>query len=577
MTMPAGVQAPRGVEELVVWHEPLLAPDPSLTEVLAVMAVPTAVLDAGRRFVAANPALCRMLGYSNGWFLAHGLDDVLDAAGANADRLRCASAAASATSAAGGPMRIRRVDERWMLVEHAVGVLREPDGTVRGYVAQFVDLAEVRAHQLELEADHARLKSTLASLLDPHVLLQAVRDADGRIVDFRYADANDAACAYMRTTAARLIGATVLELLPGHRTSGMLDLYVRTVELGQPLRVDGVHYDNEVVGGERRYDVRGVRVGDGLSFTWRDVTDRHLIVAELAASEARFRLLAQNSSDVVMHVRDEVTVWVSPSVRHATGWDPADWIGQPVAEFVCPDDWEALAAARDVIESGRSSLLRMRVRDVHGVHHWIENHGRPYYDETGCQDGIVASWRIVDAHVAAEEELVRRAHHDGLTGLLNRQRGLELLSAELAARAATGSALAIAFCDVDHFKAVNDRCGHAAGDELLRVTAARIRATVDAGDVVARLGGDELLVVFRAAADGAAAVATAEEIRAAAAAPIHTAACAIEPTLSIGVAVSRPDDTVGELLQRADAAMYAAKRDGRDRVAVRDGADGSLR
>lgn len=133
----------------------------------------------------------------------------------------------------------------------------------------------------------ARLQSTLDSMLDPHVLLEAVRDQGGAMVDLAYADANHAACEYLGMTRAALVGARVRDVLPGAAGSGMVELYADAFATGKPLVLDDYQYGHEVAASARRYDIRGVQVGDALSVTWRDVTERH------AATEALRRRVAE--------------------------------------------------------------------------------------------------------------------------------------------------------------------------------------------------------------------------------------------------------------------------------------------
>ncbi|CAB4364580.1 MAG: EAL domain-containing protein [Actinobacteria bacterium] len=164
-------------------------------------------------------------------------------------------------------------------------VLRAREAVVRG--EQQLQVAKER-----LDASHLQLRAVIDTLLDPHVLLDAIRDENDQIVDFVYVDANDAACEYNRMTREQLVGARLLNLLPGHSGTGLLAMYSAVVESGQPLVLDDYSYWHEILASERRYDIRAVRVGDALSYTWRDVTERHASVAALAKSERRYRLLA---------------------------------------------------------------------------------------------------------------------------------------------------------------------------------------------------------------------------------------------------------------------------------------------
>lgn len=171
-----------------------------------------------------------------------------------------------------------------------------------------------------LETERARLRATLDSLLDPHVTLEAVRDDQGHITDFIFTDANEAACHYNKLDREHLVGRRLLELLPAHTSSGLLDLYRHTVESNEPLVLDDFVYPHEMYAKERRFDVRAVKVGDGLSFTWRDVTERFETAQQLAASEEHYRLLTENSYDTAIRVDDHNTVlWVSPSLKDLLG------------------------------------------------------------------------------------------------------------------------------------------------------------------------------------------------------------------------------------------------------------------
>jgi len=171
-----------------------------------------------------------------------------------------------------------------------------------------------------------------------------------------------------------------------------------------------------------------------------------------------------------------------------------------------------------------------------------------------------------------EQDLLERLDRDCLTGLKSRDgfmREAALLTAE---RRRGVRPLAVAMLDLDDFKAVNDKAGHAAGDALLALVAERCRSSLREGDVIGRLGGDEFAAILPGA-DLAAAGIVAERVRQA------VRACSGTPeaggqrvSLSIGIALGRPDDDgIGPALERADRALYAAKSAGGDRVRLHAG------
>jgi diguanylate cyclase (GGDEF)-like protein/PAS domain S-box-containing protein len=406
------------------------------------------------------------------------------------------------------------------------------------------------------------LQSVLESMLDPYVLLRAVRDEDGRIVDFLYVDANEAACAYNRRPKSEVIGRLLLELFPGHRTTGLIEHYAAVVATGQPYVVDGLVYDSEVVGRVTRTDMRCVPAGDGVALMWRDVTDQHESMQALARSEERFRLLAENASDLVLHTRNGRVAWVSPSITRTLGWHADEIVGRELTSLVHPDD---VAVATE--EAGNAARrYRCRLLAMDGSYHWFDGSSSPLVRPEQSVDGRVETFRLIDAEVAAEQELDRRARYDQLTGLVSRGEVLARISATSTHSRRTGEQSAVLFCDIDKFKAVNDTYGHAAGDEVLRVMAQRLTACVRSNDVVARLGGDELLVLLTGLHGLEDAVSVAEKIRATAAYPIPFEDSFIQATLSIGVALAVPGEGVDPLIARADAAMLEAKGNGRDQV-----------
>jgi diguanylate cyclase (GGDEF)-like protein len=164
-------------------------------------------------------------------------------------------------------------------------------------------------------------------------------------------------------------------------------------------------------------------------------------------------------------------------------------------------------------------------------------------------------------------ELAMRAGHDELTGLADRTAFREALGRALARARRHKNCIAVLFVDLDRFKAVNDSWGHAAGDRVLRTVAERLRHGVRSSDLVARWGGDEFMVLLEDVETREAADRVASKLRTALAAPIQVGRRRLRISASIGVVVSPwlPGVDPEALIERADAAMYAAKADGGDR------------
>jgi diguanylate cyclase (GGDEF)-like protein len=169
------------------------------------------------------------------------------------------------------------------------------------------------------------------------------------------------------------------------------------------------------------------------------------------------------------------------------------------------------------------------------------------------------------------KQLVRLASQDGLTGLLNRRRTAELATEELAAAAASDAPLTIAIIDMDHFKFINDRCGHATGDYVLREFARLGREAVRTQDMLGRWGGEEFLLIMPDATLEVA-IATLERLRTLVfGINLPASGAGLRVSMSAGLATRDVQvRSLDELIARADAALYVAKNEGRDLVRVAD-------
>lgn len=302
--------------------------------------------------------------------------------------------------------------------------------------------------------------------------------------------------------------------------------------------------------------------------------------AELAAreSEASFRLLAENTGDMVSRIGpDGICRYVSPAAQRITGRKPEQMIGRPAAEGIRAEDLPYLLAAIASLRSREldEETVTFRTWRADGTEIWLESVLRTViHPVTGLLDGVVAVSRDITLRKTLENQLSALARLDGLTGVANRRAFDEAIAREWLRCQTAGTPLSVIMVDVDRFKAFNDCYGHQGGDACLRVVAATVGATIRrAGDLVARYGGEEFAVLLPET-DLAGAVAVAERLHQEVAAlrlPHNAAGPAATVTVSVGVATMRPIARRGApgpevLIEAADRALYKAKQTGRNRV-----------
>jgi diguanylate cyclase (GGDEF)-like protein/PAS domain S-box-containing protein len=348
----------------------------------------------------------------------------------------------------------------------------------------------------------------------------------------------------------------------------------------QRAAVRGISTDGELLGLHRDGHTRWllasarplVRPGDTTPYaglgTFVDVTAQRAAEQALRESEAHFRLLAENSTDVISrHAADGTVLYISPAVADMLGRSPQEIVGTTAIQLSHPDDHAAILRAHaEILASGAGRAVRHRWLHRDGQVVWVDTGVRPVHGADRRIHELQAATRDVTAQVHAEQRLTRLALADPLTGLANRA----ALTQEIEERLAGEDSVTLLFLDLDRFKVVNDSLGHSAGDELLRTVAARVAGACRDGDVVSRLGGDEFVIVASGLAEDGA-VRLAERVQQVLSLPVAVSGHELTITASVGIVVADPADGEQDaetLLQGADVSMYRAKATGRARSVV---------
>ncbi|HEY2260484.1 MAG TPA: EAL domain-containing protein, partial [Solirubrobacteraceae bacterium] len=291
-----------------------------------------------------------------------------------------------------------------------------------------------------------------------------------------------------------------------------------------------------------------------------------------ARAFGRFRALFDSASIGILRIDGECRVLeVNPALEEMLGATAAELERLPFTDCLAPAQRRQAQSRFDDLISGRrdSFQLETRCQRRDGNLVWTLLRGVRESDQDQAQPSVVMMAENVSERKRAERELVRQAElneyqalHDPLTGLPNRTLFKDRTEHAIRQAERNVNRLAVVLMDLDRFKEVNDTLGHAAGDQLLAKVGSRLRHAVRASDTIARLGGDEFALLATDLADPEDVVAVIERIRTALDRPIHIQSLPLVVEGSIGVAMF-PDHGDGAelLIQRADVAMYEAKRD----------------
>jgi diguanylate cyclase (GGDEF)-like protein/PAS domain S-box-containing protein len=279
-------------------------------------------------------------------------------------------------------------------------------------------------------------------------------------------------------------------------------------------------------------------------------------------TELRFQALVQHASDAIIVLDAAGAIeYASPSTRRVLECRPRELVGRRFLDLVGEHDRARFAmvlAAEPGAEGAQACEFE-----------FATDSGRLELEATATNlldndevRGIVLNLRNIGERKGFERALAHQAFHDELTGLANRVLFRDRVEHALA-RVERGASMAVLFLDLDDFKTVNDTLGHQAGDELIKVVAARLTANARTTDTPARLGGDEFAVLIEDDDGNTAEI--AQRLLEHIAAPIHIDGRELAMTASIGIAIARPGDGlhVDDLLRNADVAMYAAKTAGK--------------
>lgn len=306
-----------------------------------------------------------------------------------------------------------------------------------------------------------------------------------------------------------------------------------------------------------------------------DISSRIEIERSLKASEEKFRLLVENSYDIIYSLDPKGKfTFVSPVWTRVLGHEVREVVGKSFKDFIHPDD---VAACKDflakmVATGERQTGIEYRTLHKNGYWLWHTSSAVPFFSEEGEIAGFYGIDRDITERRELQRELEIQATTDELTGVTNRRHFIALANGELKRAIRMGHDLSFALIDLDRFKEINDTYGHGVGDQALVFFTRIIKDHIRDMDVLSRFGGDEFIILFPETTTDHAIV-VIERLRATLATTPFTA---VDPQIVLGASVgitclareAETGETLDTILYRVDKALYRSKEAGRNRYSV---------
>lgn len=352
---------------------------------------------------------------------------------------------------------------------------------------------------------------------------------------------------------------------------------IRSV-LGVPMVVDGRvrgFIGLDAVRSERTWTDEDKTLMALVGNAFSGVIERKRAHDGLLASEARYRSVVESVREVIFQL-DVAGCWtfLNKAWVDLTGYALEDSRGRHFLVHVHPDDREQHGEMVEQVLDGEleSCTHAARYRCAGGGFRWLEMSARRAFDSQGRPAGLSGTLTDITQQKEHESRLEYIAHYDALTGLPNRVLLSDRMQRGMAQARRRGQQLALAYIDLDGFKAINDTLGHQAGDQLLAVVAARMKAALREGDSISRLGGDEFVALLLDLSDTEACALLVRRLLGAVSQTVSLAGQEVKVSASIGLTLyPQPEEVdADQLLRQADLAMYQAKLAGKNRYHLFD-------
>ncbi|MGM0638723.1 MAG: EAL domain-containing protein [Pseudomonadota bacterium] len=441
---------------------------------------------------------------------------------------------------------------REMRVRVVANALRDEHDRIIEVQGSTQDITEQTALHREVAGLAKRLSVTLESMTDGFFILDAT---------WRFGYANSEAERLLQRDTGSLIGQHVWTAFPEARGSRFQQEYERAV-----AEQSSAHFEAFTPQLQLWVEVHAYPSNEGLAVYFRDISQRRDTDRQLRLLESS--VTASINGVVICDARlpDMPIVYVNPAFEKITGYHRDDVIGHN-CRLLQGEQTDPQARQRLTLAIARRENVHLVIKNYRrdGSTFWNELYISAVRDSDGVVTHFIGVQNDISAQKDYETQLSHHASHDALTGLPNRTLLEERLQQGCRITQRDQRLLAVLFVDLDGFKPINDTLGHEAGDQILREVAGRLTTQLRAADTVARFGGDEFVVVLPDLDHERDVPPVVERLLSSLSSPYAVEHHELRITASIGISIN--DGSIArpmQLIQRADLAMYQAKRQGRN-------------
>lgn len=457
-----------------------------------------------------------------------------------------------------GEWEYRKKDRSIICMETVVSHLWRSRKLTVGYIVAMRDVTQRKEAERALLESETRFRQLFENIRSGVAIYEAVDSGE----DFLFRDVNRAAERIDKLRGESIIGQRLTDVFPSVGEFGLLGVMQRVYATGRPQGHPIALYKDERIEGWRENYVYKLPTGE-VVVVYDDVTDMKTAEDNLRQSEGNLREIvnAVHAGIVIIDPENHRIVEANPKALKIIGAEAGRVVGNVCHQFICPAE-AGKCPVTDLgqVEDNSERILRTidgrQIPILKNVSR-ILLHGK---------DHLIESFIDISELKELQKHLQELATTDSLTGTNNRRHFIELSSKELSRSQRYGIPLSMIIFDIDHFKAINDTCGHSAGDEMLREISSICLRGLRENDIPGRIGGEEFAITT-VECDLPGATIIAERLRK----DIEELSVRCDDremrcTISLGVAQLRPGEDLDPLMKRADVALYSAKNSGRNRV-----------